>query len=151
VSSVAEGDLTVEAEVSDSALGAVADSFNYMITELRQVIGRVNGATQQVSNSTDEILTTHRQSAAGREQQAARIADTSTADRGDGRLHPAGLRERRHLRPGRPRGADRRRGRLAGRDRDSRGDGSYPQQVQETAKKIKRLGESSQEIGQAVH
>ena len=79
VSSVAEGDLTVEAEVSADALGSVADSFNYMIVELRQVIGRVNTATQQVSNSTDDILSTTDTLSRSAEQQAARIADTSTA------------------------------------------------------------------------
>ena len=79
VSSVAEGDLTVQAEVSADALGAVADSFNYMITELREVIGRVNGATQQVGASTDEILATTDILSRSAEQQAARIADTSTA------------------------------------------------------------------------
>ncbi len=79
VSSVAEGDLTVQAEVSADALGAVADSFNYMIAELREVIGRVNGATQQVGASTDEILATTDILSRSTEQQAARIADTSTA------------------------------------------------------------------------
>ncbi len=57
----------------------MADSFNYMITELRGIIGRVNAATNQVGNSTDEILATTDVLSRSAEQQAARIADTSTA------------------------------------------------------------------------
>ena len=150
VSTVAEGDLTVEAEVNDSALGAVADSFNYMITELRQVIGRVNGATQQVSNSTDEILTTTDNLSRSAEQQAARIADTSTAIE-EMAVSIQQVSENAAISA-----------QVARTARDAASNGSQAvtatvegmvrirQQVQETAKKIKRLGESSQEIGQAV-
>jgi methyl-accepting chemotaxis protein len=150
VSMVAEGDLTVEAEVNDSALGAVADSFNYMITELRQVIGRVNGATQQVSNSTDEILTTTDNLSRSAEQQAARIADTSTAIE-EMAVSIQQVSENAAISA-----------QVARSARDAASNGSQAvtasvegmvrirQQVQETAKKIKRLGESSQEIGQAV-
>ncbi|HEY8602687.1 MAG TPA: methyl-accepting chemotaxis protein [Thermomicrobiales bacterium] len=150
VSTVAEGDLTVEAEVNDSALGAVADSFNYMITELRQVIGRVNGATQQVSNSTDEILTTTDNLSRSAEQQAARIADTSTAIE-EMAVSIQQVSENAAISA-----------QVARSARDAASNGSQAvtatvegmvrirQQVQETAKKIKRLGESSQEIGQAV-
>ncbi len=150
VSTVAEGDLTVEAEVSDSALGAVADSFNYMITELRQVIGRVNMATHQVSNSTDEILTTTDTLSRSAEQQASRIADTSTAIE-EMAVSIQQVSENAAVSA-----------QVAREARIAAGAGSQAvtatvegmvrirQQVQETSKKIKRLGESSQEIGQAV-
>ena len=150
VSTVAEGDLTVEAEVNDSALGAVADSFNYMITELRQVIGRVNNATQQVNNSTDEILTTTDNLSRSAEQQAARIADTSTAIE-EMAVSIQQVSENAAISAQVAR--DARVAAEAGAQAVTatvEGMGRIRQQVQETAKKIKRLGESSQEIGQAV-
>ncbi len=150
VSSVAEGDLTVEAVVSADALGAVADSFNYMIAELRQVIGRVNGATQQVGRSTDEILTTTDALSRSAEDQAARIADTSTAVE-EMAVSIQQVSENATISAQVARQA--RTSAEAGTQAvvaTVEGMGRIRGQVQETAKKIKRLGESSQEIGQAV-
>ena len=79
IGSVAEGDLTARAEISADALGPVADSFNFMIVELRQIVGRVNAATRQVSTSTEQILTTTDTLSHSAGQQASRIADTSAA------------------------------------------------------------------------
>ena len=150
VGSVAEGDLTTEAEVHDGALGAVADSFNYMITELRGIIGRVNSATQQVGASTDEILTTTDNLSRSAEQQAARIADTSTAIeemavsiQQVSENAAISAQVAREARSSAEVGAQAVVATVAGMTR-------IRQQVQETAKKIKRLGEVSQEIGQAV-
>jgi twitching motility protein PilJ len=150
VGTVAEGDLTIEAEVHDGALGAVADSFNYMITELRGIIGRVNMATQQVGTSTDEILTTTDTLSRSAEQQAARIADTSTAIeemavsiQQVSENAAISAQVAREAQSSAQTGAQAVVATVAGMTR-------IRQQVQETAKKIKRLGEVSQEIGQAV-
>jgi methyl-accepting chemotaxis protein len=150
VSSVAEGDLTVEAEVSADALGAVADSFNYMIAELRQIIGRVNSATQQVGASTDEILATTDVLNRSAQQQAARIADTSTAVEEmavsiqqvseNAALSAQVAREARATAAA---GADAVAATVAGMER-------IRDRVQETARKIEQLGASSQEIGAIV-
>jgi methyl-accepting chemotaxis protein len=150
IGSVAEGDLTAEAEVSADALGPVADSFNYMIAELRQIVGRVNSATQQVSYSTDQILTTTDTLSRSAEQQAARIADTSAAIE-EMAVSIQQVAENATLSSEVARGAREAAevgtravtATVAGMTR-IRG------QVQETSKKIKRLGESSQEIGQAI-
>ena len=150
VSSVAEGDLTVEAEVTADALGAVADSFNYMIVELRGIIGRVNEATQQVGNSTDEILATTDVLSRSAEQQASRIADTSTAIE-EMAVSIQQVSENAALSA-----------QVAREARATVGVGSKAvtdtingmerirDQVQETAGKIEQLGASSQEIGAIV-
>ncbi|MGN6563981.1 MAG: methyl-accepting chemotaxis protein [Thermomicrobiales bacterium] len=150
VSTVAEGDLTVEADVTADALGAVADSFNYMIGELRQIIGRVNQATHQVAASTDQILATTDNLHRSAEQQAARIADTSGAVEAMAESiqqvaenATISAQVARDARTAADAGAQAVSSTVAGMSR-IRG------QVQETSKKIKRLGESSQEIGQAV-
>ena len=150
ISSVAEGDLTVEAEVSADALGAVADSFNYMIVELRQIVGRVNTATQQVGRSTDEILATTDVLNGSAEQQASRIADTSVAVE-EMAVSIGQVAENAALSAQVARDA---------RDAASAGAvavtatvegmGRIRNQVQETARKIERLEASSQEIGTIV-
>ncbi len=150
VSSVAEGNLTVQAEVHDGALGAVADSFNYMIAELRQIIGRVNGATQQVGASSDEILATTDVLSRSAEQQAARIADTSTAVE-EMAVSVQQVSENAAISA-----------RVAREARDNAAAGTLAvsatiagmarvrQQVQETTRKIERLATSSQEIDKIV-
>jgi twitching motility protein PilJ len=150
VSSVAEGNLTVQAEVHDGALGAVADSFNYMITELRQVIGRVNGATQQVGSSSDEILATADVLSRSAEQQASRIADTSTAVeemavsiQQVSENAALSARVAREARASAEAGTHAVAATIAGMVR-------VRQQVQETARKIERLALSSQEIEKIV-
>jgi len=150
VSSVAEGDLTVEAEVSADALGAVADSFNYMIVELRQIVGRVNAATQQVGDSTDEILATTGDLNNAAQQQASRIADTSVAVEemtvsiqqvSENAAQSA--RVARAARRTAAAGAEAVSATIAGMDR-------IEAQVQATARQIAQLGASSQEIGAIV-
>jgi methyl-accepting chemotaxis protein len=150
VSSVAEGDLTVEAEVSADALGAVADSFNYMIAELRQIVGRVNAATQQVGSSTDEILATTDVLNRSAQQQAARIADTSTAVE-EMAVSIQQVSENAAISAQVARAA-----RAAADDgtqavnATAAGMGRIRDQVRETAKKIERLSSSTQEIGAIV-
>ena len=150
VSSVAEGDLTVEAEVSADALGAVADSFNYMIAELRQIVGRVNAATQQVGSSTDEILATTDVLNRSAQQQAARIADTSTAVeemavsiQQVSENAAISTRVAREARSTAAAGADAVAATVAGM-------GRIRDQVQSTSQKIEQLGASTQEIGAIV-
>ena len=57
VSGIGEGDLRIQAEVSSSALGILAESFNYMIEELGSLVIRVKTVAHEVSRSTTGILT----------------------------------------------------------------------------------------------
>ncbi|MGE3541025.1 MAG: methyl-accepting chemotaxis protein [Candidatus Tectimicrobiota bacterium] len=79
VSDVATGDLTVEAEVTTDMTGAIADSFNYMIYQLRTVIAHVQEAALHVSASANEIQTTAEHLAQGSTAQATQILDSSAA------------------------------------------------------------------------
>src|SRR5262249_21696088 len=58
VSGLAEGDLTKEADVTADVTGAIADSFNYMTEQLRNIISNVQDATLKVSSSATQIHTT---------------------------------------------------------------------------------------------
>jgi twitching motility protein PilJ len=150
VSTAAEGDLTIEAQVTEGALGSVADAFNYMIGELRTIIANVNDTTVKVSASTRDILAASGQLVQSAAEQANQIAATSQSIEGlsasigqvsDDARASAGVagEAQRNAREG----LNSVQATIGGMQR-IRG------QVQQTAKQIKRLGESSQEIGQIV-
>lgn len=54
VEGAARGDLTVQAEVSADVLGAVADAFNLTIRNLRMIVQQVKEAARQVNQSSTE-------------------------------------------------------------------------------------------------
>jgi methyl-accepting chemotaxis protein len=150
VSAVAEGDLTIEAEVTADALGSVADSFNYMISELRDIVASVNETTAEVSTASSEIARSSSTLADSSEFQAQQIADAATAIE-DMALSIRQVSENAALgsnvaseaRRNAQRGAESVRATIEGMQR-------IRQEVQETSRTIKRLGESSQEIGSIV-
>ena len=64
--SLADGDLTVQATVTEDITGAIADSVNYTIEELRVLVGRINSAAAQVTSATESAQATSVQAAPGR-------------------------------------------------------------------------------------
>lgn len=150
VSDVAAGDLTVQAEVSPEMTGAIAKAFNSMTKELRSLIKKVKDVTYEVSTSANSINETTEQLARGSEAQASQISRTTTAISnmaiqiqevsGNASLSAqvAGdsLNNARY-------------GSKAMQDNINAMNG-IRKQVQETAKRIKKLGERSQEISQIV-
>ncbi len=148
VSEVASGDLRAEAEVTANETGAIADAFNYMIAELRQVIMQVKQATLQVSSSASEIQQTTEQLATGSETQSIQIAETSR----NVEAMAASIQEVSEAATLSANVADEARssaqhGALAMQNNIT-AMGKIREQVQETSKRIKRLGERSQEIGE---
>ncbi len=150
ISGVAEGDLTVEAEVTTDVTGAVADSFNFMIAELRRIIGQVQNASQQVSTALADLRSITGELATGSEEQAAQAVEASVAiEEMAASIHyvsenaavSASVAE--EARTNAEHGA-------RAVTRTIEGMKAIRDQVQETAKRIKRLGESSQEIAEIV-
>lgn len=150
ISGVAEGDLTQQAEVTADITGAIADSFNYMIFELRRVIGNVQGATQKLNTSADDVKDTIKGLNDGAEMQSGSIIDiTSAIDEmafsvkqvsEDSELSASVAEEALN-------------NAKMGNEAVSKtieGMNNIRERVQETSKRIKRLGESSQEIGEIV-
>jgi methyl-accepting chemotaxis protein len=150
VSGVAEGDLTAEAEVTADITGAIADSFNFMISQLRDIISGVQEATLQVSSSASEIQTTTEHLAQGSEAQATQIADTAAAvEEMSVSIQQVSENAALSAAVGEQALANARQGARAVLD-TIREMNRIRDQVQETAKRLKRLGESSQEIGEIV-
>ena len=150
ISGVADGDLTVHAEVTADMTGALADSFNFMIAELRGIIGQVQGTTGKVTTSLGELRSFTATLASGSEMQAAQAVEASAAIEematsinqvSENASSSAAVAEQ--ARQNAEQGA------LAV-SRTIDGMKAVRDQVQETAKRIKRLGESSQEIGEIV-
>ncbi|MHB8596112.1 MAG: methyl-accepting chemotaxis protein [Ktedonobacteraceae bacterium] len=150
VSAVGDGDLRVQAEVTPDTLGVLADSFNYMIEELAKVVGRVQSTAVQVTNATRRILDGSAELAQASETQVSQISQTTEAVEAlaifiqnvarNAQLSADVAQEALH--------------------HASNGQQSVRQtidgmmlireNVQETSKKIKRLGERSNEIGEIV-
>jgi methyl-accepting chemotaxis protein len=74
VSSIEEGDLTVEAEVSDRATGLVADTLNRLRERLAETIARVLATAQQVATGAEELQVLARTVAANTVEQAQSVA-----------------------------------------------------------------------------
>lgn len=150
VSGVADGDLTVEAEVTADMTGAIADSFNYMINQLRSLVTQVQDATQEVSASANQIQATAENLAEGSTAQATQIIESSAAidemavsiqQVSENATLSASVAEQALVNA--KQGTHAVQNTIQGMQR-------IRTQVQETAKRIKRLGERSQEISEIV-
>ncbi|MEZ4511753.1 MAG: nitrate- and nitrite sensing domain-containing protein [Chloroflexota bacterium] len=150
VAGVAEGDLTVEAEVTTDMTGAIADSFNFMIGQLRQIITAVQETSLHVSSSANEIQTTAEHLAYGSESQAAQIIDTSAAiDEMTVSIQQVSENASLSATVGEQASVNAQRGTRAVQNTIA-GMNRIRAQVQETARRIEQLGESSRQINEFV-
>jgi methyl-accepting chemotaxis protein len=150
VSAVGDGDLRVQAEVTPDTLGVLADSFNYMIEELAKVVGRVQATTLQVTNATRRLLDRSAEVAQASEAQAAQISQTSEAV---GQLAGFVQLSARNALTATETAQEALRNAQSGQQavvQTIDGMVHIRENVQETAKRIKRLGERSQEVGEIV-
>ncbi len=150
VSAVGDGDLRVQAEVTPDTLGVLADSFNYMIEELAKVVGRVQSTAVQVTNATRRILDRSADLAQASETQVAQISQTSQAVEA---LAVFIQNVARDAMSSVEVAQEALRSATSGQQSVRQTiDGMMliRENVQETSKKIKRLGERSNEIGEIV-
>ncbi len=150
MSSLAEGDLTVQATVTEDVTGAIADSVNYAVEALRDLVSDVNTTAQQVAAQAQETRATTTQLAEASEHQAQEIRSaTETINEMAQSFDDMAKRSSESADVAQNsveianRGADMVRQTISGMD-------NIRDQIQETSKRIKRLGESSQEIGDIV-
>ncbi|MBM3760314.1 MAG: methyl-accepting chemotaxis protein [Acidobacteria bacterium] len=150
VSGVAEGDLRKEAEVTSDVTGAIADSFNYMIGELRGLIRSVQDTSVAVSVRANEMESRAESLAEGSVQQSEQIAEASrTIEQINNSIRQVASAANTAADVAESALEHARGGTLSVR-LTMQGMDSIRGQVQETAKRVKRLGESSQEIGEIV-
>ncbi|QBD82389.1 HAMP domain-containing protein [Ktedonosporobacter rubrisoli] len=150
VSAVGDGDLRVQAEVTPDTLGVLADSFNYMIEELAKVVGRVQSTAVQVTNATRRILDRSAELAQASEAQVTEISQTTEAVEA---LAVFIQNVARNAQSSAEAAQEALRNATSGQQSVRQTiDGMMliRENVQETSKKIKRLGERSNEIGEIV-
>ncbi len=148
--SLAEGDLTVNATVTEDITGAIADSVNFAVEALRSLVTTINETAELVATSAQEAQATATHLAEASEHQAQQITAASAAvneiavsidEVSKNAAESADVAQRSvaiaH------KGAEVVRQSIEGMD-------DIREQIQETSKRIKRLGESSQEIGDIV-
>jgi twitching motility protein PilJ len=130
--------------------GAVADSFNFMIAELRRIIGQVQSTSRQVSVSLTDLRSITDKLAAGSEDQAAQAVEASVAiEEMAASIHYVSENASSSAAVAEQARTNAEHGTRAV-TRTIEGMKAVRDQVQETSKRIKRLGESSQEIGEIV-
>jgi twitching motility protein PilJ len=150
ISDLADGDLTVEATVTEDFTGTIADSINFAIAELRSLVENVASSSAKVTGSADATRATSLQLAESAEHQAQEIAGASAAinemaitiDQVSSNSSESAAVAERSVSIAKN-GALLVRNTIDGMD-------TIREQIQDTAKRIKRLGESSQEIGDIV-
>ncbi len=145
---VAEGDLTQEATVTEDITGAIADSVNYTVEELRQLVGNVQNTATRVAQTTAQVESTSTELLAASTEQLREIRETGQSvldmagriNQVSGQAQESALVARQSLQAAESG--------LAAVQNAIGGMNSIRDQIQETSKRIKRLGESSQEIGE---
>ncbi len=145
---VAEGDLTQEATVTEDITGAIADSVNYTVEELRALVGNVQKTAARVAQTTGDVDATSTELLAASKEQlheiretgrsivemAARMNDVSAQAQASAEVARQSLQAAEVG--------------LQAVQNSIGGMNAIRDQIQDTAKRIKRLGESSQEIGE---
>jgi twitching motility protein PilJ len=145
---VAEGDLTQETTVTEDITGAIADSVNYTVEELRLLVGNVQNTARRVSKTTAQVESTSTELLAASTEQLREIRETgqSVLDMA-GRINQVSEQAQDSARVARQSLVAAESG-LSAVQNAIGGMNSIRDQIQETSKRIKRLGESSQEIGE---
>jgi twitching motility protein PilJ len=150
LSSLADGDLTVQATVTEDITGAIADSINYAIEALRELVTTINDSAIQLDGAAKQTqgAAAHMAKASSAQSRQISAASESMADMAASIEEVSGNSERcsdvaRHSVDIAHKGGDAVRRTIDGMN-------AIRETIQETSKRIKRLGESSQEIGNIV-
>ncbi len=150
MSSLADGDLTVQATVTDDMTGAIADSINFAVEQLRELVTGINITAQTVAASAQETMDITGKLATASSEQAEQVRQvTDTINEMSNSFDIMAERSRESSEVAQRsvaianNGSNMVQQTILGMD-------TIRNQIQETSKRIKRLGESSQEIGDIV-
>lgn len=147
---LADGDLTVKASVTEDVTGAIADSINFTVDELRKVVTDINATTGEVTGATQAAQAISQRLYQASQRQSGEIQRSSALvlqmAQSIGEVSASATQGARVAEQS-----------LAAAEQGSRavqnqiaGMNEIRAQIQESSKRIKRLGESSQEIGEIV-
>ena len=147
---LADGDLSIQPEVTEQITGAIADSINFAVKEMRNLVVRIKNAAQQVAVASERSRQTANELTQAATRQASQITETTERMRDMSK-------QMEDMSATAGRSAEVAQGSVATAKRGSeavqntiKGMDEMREHIQETAKRIKRLGESSQQIGEIV-
>jgi len=145
---VAEGDLTQQCTVTEEITGAIADSVNYTVEELRNLVSQVQVTAARVASTTQSVEHTSHELLTASAEQLREIRGTGESVlQMAGRLNDVSAQAQRMADVARQSlqaaagGLNAVQGAIGGMH-------AIRDQIQDTSRRIKRLGESSQEIGE---
>lgn len=145
---VAEGDLTQQATVTEDITGAIADSVNYTVEELRTLVSQVQTTVARVTETTQQVEQTSTELLAASTEQLREIRETGESVlQMAGRINDVSSQAQETAQVARQSLQAAETG-LQAVQNTIGGMNAIRDQIQETSKRIKRLGESSQEIGE---
>jgi twitching motility protein PilJ len=147
---LADGDLTVQASVTEDVTGAIADSINFTIEELRTLVRGINSATDQVAKATQDAqaISNHLYEASQRQNKEIQQASSSVLQMAQS-INEVSHSAAQSARVAQQSLAAAEKGGQAVQNQIA-GMNEIRTQIQDTSKRIKRLGESSLEIGEIV-
>ena len=146
--SVAEGDLTQQATVTEDITGAIADSVNYTVEELRSLVSQVQSTVVRVAATTEKVEETSTELLAASTEQLREIHETGESVlRMASRINDVSSQAQRTAVVAQDSLKAAESG-LTAVQNSIGGMNLIREQIQDTSKRIKRLGESSQEIGE---
>jgi len=146
--SVAEGDLTQQATVTEDITGAIADSVNYTVEELRSLVSQVQSTVVRVAATTEKVEETSTELLAASTEQLREIHETGESVlRMASRINDVSSKAQRTAEVAQDSLKAAESG-LTAVQNSIGGMNLIREQIQDTSKRIKRLGESSQEIGE---
>ena len=147
---LADGDLTVQASVTEDVTGAIADSINFTIEELRTLVKGINSATDQVAKATTDAqaISNRLYEASQRQNKEIQQASASVLQMAQS-INEVSQTASQSARVAQQSLAAAEKGGQAVQNQIT-GMNEIRSQIQDTAKRIKRLGESSLEIGEIV-
>jgi len=150
IADLGEGDLTVHATVTEDFTGAIADSINYAIEQLRELVARVASTAESVAASSNETRATSLRLSEASEHQAIQIANASNSINEISENLSKVSENAEQLANTAQRSVTVARNGASVVQNTIEGMNNIREQIQDTSKRIKRLGESSQEIGDIV-
>ena len=150
ITNLADGDLTVDVTVTEDFTGAIADSINYTVASMRGLVGTINSTAGEIAQSANNTEQTATQMTSASDRQAREItaAASSMTQMSQSMQEVAKRAEQIAGQAQQSVEIAKNGASTVGRTID--GMTALREQIQDTAKRIKRLGESSQEIGNII-
>ena len=150
MTNLAEGDLTVHTTVTEDITGAIADSVNFSIDALRNLVNTINNTSRQVASAAEVTQESTQNLTESSQKQSREIANVTSAV---AEMAKSIEQVSEHAKSSANVAQQSVNIAHVGAQAVSRtidGMDTIREQIQETSKRIKRLGESSQEIGDIV-